>query len=60
MITQFEQIKKSLTEKIPSELTSFLPDKWEKIGDVAIIKLHDTIRGYDKVIGNVYADVLQL
>jgi len=58
MITQFEQIKKSLTETIPSELTSFLPDKWEKIGDVLIIKLHNKVKSYEKEIGKMYADVL--
>ena len=57
-LTQFEQIKKLLSEKIPSELICFLPDKWERIGDVLVIKLHTNVEQYRDVIGEVYAKVL--
>ena len=57
-LTPFEQIKKSLSKKIPSELISYLPDKWQKIGDVMIIKLHADIKQYKVIIGEVYAKVL--
>ena len=57
-LTQFEQIKKLLSEKIPSELISYLPDKWEKIGDVLIVKLHTNFEQYQDIIGEVYAEVL--
>ena len=57
-LTQFEQIKKLLSEKIPSELISYLPDKWEKIGDILVIKLHTNVEHYQDIIGEVYAEVL--
>jgi len=58
VLTQFEEIKKILSKKIPSGLINYLPDKWEKIGDVGVIKLHEEIKEYHKIIGEVYAQVL--
>ena len=56
--TPFKQIQKELTEKIPSDVINFIPDKWEKIGDTAIIKLKDDIEPYKKIIGRVFSEVL--
>jgi len=55
----FEQIKKSFSKEISSDLISKLPDKWEKIGEVGIIKLHHDLEKYSKIIGEKYALVLQ-
>lgn len=57
--TPFNQIKKSLVREIPSGLISEIPDKWEKVGDVGIIKLHSDLEKYSKIIGENYAEVLQ-
>jgi tRNA wybutosine-synthesizing protein 2 len=57
--TPFEQIKKSLTEKIPSDLVSKIPDKWEKVGEVGVIKLHPDLGKYSETIGENYAKILQ-
>ena len=38
--TPYDQIQKSLSKEILPELIDTLPDKWEKIGDVLLIKLH--------------------
>jgi len=57
--TPFDQIKKILSKEIPSELLSKIPDKWEKIGDVAIIRLSKELIKFEKKIGKVYADVLK-
>ena len=56
--TPFDEIKKNLTKKIPPDLTSFIPNKWEKLGDVVIIKIHDETEKYKELIGEVFADVL--
>lgn len=57
--TPFNQIKKSLAKEIPSDLVSKIPDKWEKVGDIGIIKLHSDLEIYSKMIGENYAEILQ-
>jgi tRNA wybutosine-synthesizing protein 2 len=54
-ITPLTQIKKSLSKEIPLDLISKIPDKWEKIGDVGIIKLYPDLVKYSKIIGKNYA-----
>ncbi len=56
--TPLEKIKKSLKNKIPLELTNFLPEKWEKIGDIVIVKLDEKLKSYGEEIGKTYAEVL--
>lgn len=53
----FEEIKKRLRDKIGGEDYRNLPKKWEKIGDVLILKL-DEIEEKEK-IAKVYAEVLK-
>lgn len=53
-----EQIKKSLSKHIPSRLTSKLPEKWEKVGEVITVALHPDFKNYKEVIGKKYAEVL--
>ena len=52
------KIKKSLSNEIPLELTNYLPEKWEKIGDIVIIKLNEKLRNYGEKIGKTYAEIL--
>ena len=54
----FDQIKKSLQGDLPSELTRFLPNKWEKIGDVLTIKFDNNLRKYQEEICKKYAEFL--
>ena len=58
MKTPFDEIKKSLKNNISLELTNFLPEKWEKIGDIVIIKLDEKLKSYAGEIGKTYAEVL--
>jgi len=57
--TPFETIKKTLQNDIPIKLTTFLPKKWEKIGTIAIIKLHHKLNPYKKIIGITYSKILK-
>jgi len=57
--TSFEKIKKLLSKKVPPDLVNKIPDKWEKIGDVGIIKLHPNLEYCSKVIGKSYAEILR-
>lgn len=57
--TPFEQIKKSLSSYIPSNVIQSLPDRWEKIGEVMIVKLPDELKKYRKKIGEQYGKILQ-
>ena len=52
------QIKKSLSKDIPSELIKYLPDKWEKIGDILTIKLNHNLEKYQERICERYAEIL--
>ena len=56
--TPLSKIKKSLSNEIPLELTNYLPEKWEKIGDIVIIKLNEKLRNYRGKIGKTYAKIL--
>ncbi len=56
--TPLNQIKKLLSNEIPSELICCLPDKWEKIGDVLTIKLKEDLNKYQEIIGEKYAEIL--
>ena len=56
--TPFDEIKKLLSTELPLELISKIPDKWEKIGDVVIIKLPKELKKYKKQIGKTYTDIL--
>ena len=56
--TPFDQIKKHLSKTIPPGLTNKIPDKWEKIGDVIILRLSSELDKYKQQIGEKYASVL--
>jgi len=56
--TPFDQIKKSLSKNVPSELIKHLPDKWEKVGDVLTIKLDCDLEKYQEKICEKYAEIL--
>ena len=53
-----QEIKTSLSEKIPSHLIDNLPNKWEKIGDVLIIVLQKELEKYKLIISEKYAEIL--
>ncbi|HDO19853.1 MAG TPA: class I SAM-dependent methyltransferase family protein [Thermoplasmatales archaeon] len=57
--TPFDVIKERLAKTLPGAPLSLLPKKWEKIGDVLIIKLPDSLRNYEIEVAEVYASVLK-
>jgi len=57
--TPLEKIKNSLSNEISTYLLKYLPDKWEKIGDVLIIKLNKNLTKYKSIISMEYAKYLQ-
>ena len=54
----FNKIKENLSREIPSDIIDNIPNKWEKVGDVAIIKLNNDFEKYKNIIGKTYAEVL--
>ncbi len=56
----YDEIKKILIKRIPKKLLNKLPKKWEKIGNILIIKLSDELNGYKKEISSVYAEILKV
>lgn len=57
--TPFDLIRKSLKEEIPSNLINKIPEKWEKVGEVGIIKLQPSLEKYSRIIGENYAKILK-
>lgn len=57
-ITPFQEIKDRISGQIHSDLSLYLPKKWEKIGQVLIIKIPKELKKFSKDIARVYADVL--
>ncbi len=45
---------------LPAELKSLLPQRWEFVGNVAIIRLDQRLSPYEKEIGAAYADALDV
>jgi tRNA wybutosine-synthesizing protein 2 len=55
----YNDIKKIISNKIPNHLINKIPKKWEKIGDVLIIKLTDEFDDYKREISKIYAENLK-
>ena len=55
----FDEIKENISKKIPSKLIDKIPKKWEKIGNVLILKLPDELDNYKKEISVIYAKILK-
>ena len=58
LATPFEKIKKTLSNKISLESLNLIPEKWEKIGDILIIKLNKNLHDHSKIIGETYCEIL--
>jgi len=54
----FDLILKDIKEDIPVYLLDLLPRKWEKIGDVVIIKIPKELQYYYSLIGRIYSNIL--
>lgn len=44
--------------ELPGELTALLPRKWERLGDVLVLRLDPRLDGHERGIGELYATVL--
>jgi tRNA wybutosine-synthesizing protein 2 len=56
--TPLEQIIEHCQSEIPKEYVSYLPRKWEKLGDVLMFKLPSELIPYQETIAHIYASVL--
>lgn len=43
---------------VPESLRQHLPDKWERLGDVIVIRLQEQLDGFEGPVGSVYGSVL--
>jgi tRNA wybutosine-synthesizing protein 2 len=57
-LTPYQQIKKELLPHLSNKQLTLLPNKWEKVGDVLILVLHQELYPLEKQIAKVYAEVL--
>lgn len=46
--------------EVPAQLQWLLPSKWEKLGDVGILKLDDALTPYEAEAARAYAEILGL
>lgn len=54
----YQKIIRKLEDIIPCDLLQFLPKKWEKLGNVLIIRLPGDLLSFEKEIGRIYASEL--
>jgi tRNA wybutosine-synthesizing protein 2 len=59
METPFTKIQKTLEPLLSADASKVLPEKWEKIGDVLILKLPEILSSQRERIGEVYAQKLK-
>ena len=57
--TPYELIREKLQNYIPPSLLYTLPNKWERIGNILIIKIPPALERYRREIAEVYASVLK-
>ena len=57
--TPYQIIVERLSGEIPEDLVEIVPRKWEKLGDVLILRFPDKLKAYKIKIAEVYADVLK-
>jgi len=55
-VNPYQRIKEKL--ELPGSKKILLPDNWEKIGDILLIKLPDELLKHKKSIAEVYSEVL--
>lgn len=58
MKTPFQQIREKCEQILPHSLLSYLPKKWEKIGDVLLLKLPAELTSHQSGIAETYATIL--
>jgi len=56
--TPFDRIKKNLSGLLPLDCIRLLPEKWEKIGTVVVLKIPEELRWHQDIIGRMYAEEL--
>jgi tRNA wybutosine-synthesizing protein 2 len=55
----YKLIVDSLSANLPNKIIKDLPNRWEKIGDVLILRIPPSISPYQKLVARVYADILK-
>jgi len=56
--TPFNDIKKKISNEISPKIADKIPKKWEKIGNVLILKIEEEIIEYKKEISKIYSKIL--
>ncbi|MEM0492702.1 MAG: class I SAM-dependent methyltransferase family protein [Candidatus Thermoplasmatota archaeon] len=54
-----DNIKKYLLGVIPDHLLGKIPNRWDKIGDVLILKIPDILKPYKNIIAEAYAKYIK-
>ena len=57
--TPLIEIKNNISGLIPDDMIQYIPKKWEKIGDILILKIEKSLKNYEKIIAENYACVLK-
>jgi len=58
-LSPYDEMKIHLTEALPKSLHQFFPKKWEKVGDVVVVRFSDELSEFESVVGKILAKVLK-
>ena len=53
-----DEIVDELRDALPPEALPFVPDKWEKLGDVVVLRLSDELRPWETLVAAAFANGL--
>ena len=58
-LTPYDEMKNSFMQVIPVSLHQFFPKKWEKLGDVVVVRFSDKLSEFESAVGSIIAEVLK-
>lgn len=52
--------REQVQDRLPEALSALVPDKWEQLGDVLVLRLPDALRPHARDVAKAFADVLRV
>ncbi len=58
-LTPYDEMKIHFEQALPEALHQFFPRKWEKLGDVVVVRFSDELSEFESIVGSIIAGVLK-
>lgn len=58
--TPYEQVKQRLVSRLPADSLALVPDGWEKLGRVLVLRLDDALLPHARTVAEAFAAVLDV